>query len=954
VLDIFSGAMPTGALYYYVGCGTRTTIGTPVCLNGKGPHRITFCKPGNNNNEYRLRSLPRPAGPSDISVRDGCVGTLTVTGFDDSTVRWRSLTNSTAYNSFLSCASGCTTTTVTPTYPFPTYVDYIVSGRSANRCDTITVSDTVRVNFFSELEVSIIPDSPAVCYGTTTAVLTARPKGGYSPYSYLWSTGSTDSVITVGQGTFWVRLQDATNCPPVFDTVEVVSFTLPILAMAGNDTNICTGKSLPLNGMVQTASGGRWTGGTGTFAPDRNTLNAVYTPSAGEVSSGKVTLALLTTGNRTCPPNTDSITIHIRSYPGPLITGPVTVCERTGGHGYSTTFNSGSTYEWTVNGGVISSGQNTNAIVVNWDIAGSGDVNVTETNPYGCATTVNYNVSLRPRPAAVISGPVTVCKSTRQIYSVPAQRGSSYAWSVTNGIIIAGASTATTTVEWTTEGQGTISLKERNSLGCDSTVQITITIQPRPLPVITGPASVCSNKSPYTYEASGRDNSYAWGITGGRIIGGQGTALVAVEWFNAGKGNVTLKETNALGCDSIVSFEVTIQPKPVTSISGKTEVCQNQPGLTYSAVYEAGSTYQWTINGGYIANGAGTNNITVNWGKSGIGTVTLKLINYLGCDTTISLPVAIQARPMPVINGPANVCAGSVDVIYSVPVSPGSSYYWEIEGGNFKGNNITAQVSVDWFTEGIHTLRLKETNSLGCDTMTNVQVSVNPLPVPKIVGPEIVCENIILHKYSTTANTGSYYYWEVTGGAIMTGQGTSTIAIAWKEQNTGVIKVSEKNRFGCEKETVISVKIIDLSSEIVYDQYKICAPSPVRFGATPDSTILYFLWEFGDGGTSKDANPVHTYTREGSYTVRLISRNKWGCNDTALSTVTVYPGPQANFDFSYPPHGEKVFYILEDTTFFRNLSEGIKRYEWHFGDGTVDSVPDPTHMYTSPGTYEVK
>ena len=48
LFDIASGAVPPGALFYQIDCGPITPVGAPICLNGAGPHNLTFCKPGNN------------------------------------------------------------------------------------------------------------------------------------------------------------------------------------------------------------------------------------------------------------------------------------------------------------------------------------------------------------------------------------------------------------------------------------------------------------------------------------------------------------------------------------------------------------------------------------------------------------------------------------------------------------------------------------------------------------------------------------------------------------------------------------------------------------------------------------------------------------------------------------------------------------------------------------------
>ena len=113
-LEIISGALPA-SLTYQVGCGTIYQMGDPVCLSGVGPHRITFCKPGGNVNEYRITSIPKPSLSGSAIVSESCNGLLVVQGLDESTIAWQSAPFNTAYNSYLSCTSLCDSVTIAPT-----------------------------------------------------------------------------------------------------------------------------------------------------------------------------------------------------------------------------------------------------------------------------------------------------------------------------------------------------------------------------------------------------------------------------------------------------------------------------------------------------------------------------------------------------------------------------------------------------------------------------------------------------------------------------------------------------------------------------------------------------------------------------------------------------------------------------------------------------------------------
>ncbi|REJ99480.1 MAG: PKD domain-containing protein [Acidobacteria bacterium] len=107
-----------------------------------------------------------------------------------------------------------------------------------------------------------------------------------------------------------------------------------------------------------------------------------------------------------------------------------------------------------------------------------------------------------------------------------------------------------------------------------------------------------------------------------------------------------------------------------------------------------------------------------------------------------------------------------------------------------------------------------------------------------------------------------------------------------------------------------------------------------------------FAWDFGDGGTSALANPVHTYGAAGSYDVTLTATTAAG-SGSITKTVTVQGPPPPVADFSYSASGLSVAFIDQ------SLVEGAPAYLWEFGDGSTSSSFQPTHEYAEPGSYEV-
>ena len=110
-------------------------------------------------------------------------------------------------------------------------------------------------------------------------------------------------------------------CPAVSDAMTV-TFSPAATVNAGPDQSICAMATVTLAGSVGgTAASGTWSGGTGSYNPNANTLNAVYTPSAAERTAGSVTLTLTTNDPAgPCGAVSDNVVITIGA---PLTTAPI-------------------------------------------------------------------------------------------------------------------------------------------------------------------------------------------------------------------------------------------------------------------------------------------------------------------------------------------------------------------------------------------------------------------------------------------------------------------------------------------------------------------------------------------------------------------------------------------------------------------------------------------------------
>lgn len=128
-----------------------------------------------------------------------------------------------------------------------------------------------------------------------------------------------------------------------------------------------------------------------------------------------------------------------------------------------------------------------------------------------------------------------------------------------------------------------------------------------------------------------------------------------------------------------------------------------------------------------------------------------------------------------------------------------------------------------------------------------------------------------------------------------------------------------------------------------------CSPLTVSFSNLSIGASSW-SWDFGDGTTSTEQNPYHTYNDPGTYTVSLTAENQ-DYSDTKVeeSYITVYScgAPVAEFS-GQPRNGCSPLRVC-----FANLSQNATSWEWQFGDGTTSTEQNPCHTYRSPGTYTV-
>ncbi len=129
-----------------------------------------------------------------------------------------------------------------------------------------------------------------------------------------------------------------------------------------------------------------------------------------------------------------------------------------------------------------------------------------------------------------------------------------------------------------------------------------------------------------------------------------------------------------------------------------------------------------------------------------------------------------------------------------------------------------------------------------------------------------------------------------------------------------------------------------------------CNPSRITFTSTVSGSPVGYVWTFGNGSVSNSKNPVITYSRAGSFTVRLLVIYA-SSTSQVTKTINIHPAVTATIGVD-----RNFICTPGDINFTASASGASPTYEWNFEDGSaIQTTTDGniSHRYTDMGSYNV-
>jgi len=217
------------------------------------------------------------------------------------------------------------------------------------------------------------------------------------------------------------------------------------------------------------------------------------------------------------------------------------------------------------------------------------------------------------------------------------------------------------------------------------------------------------------------------------------------------------------------------------------------------------------------------------------------------------------------------------------------------------------------------------------------------------------CTPLIVRFTDLSTGNPTSWTWDLGNGTISFLQNPSVLYFT---PGKYTIKLVAKNATGAD--SVVKTDYIEVfakpSPAFSVSDTAGCYPLPVQFtdnSVSNQGSINSWLWDFGDGATSTEQNPSHTYTSARNFSVTLQIKNTNGCISTLIrpSLVKINTGVLAQFRNDNPQTCTAPVTIN-----FQNQSTGtgVVNYLWDFGDNTSSTLLNPSHTFSTQGSYTVK
>ncbi len=714
----------------------------------------------------------------------------------------------------------------------------------------------------------------------------------------------------------------------------------------------CAPHSVRFESHVQDAVSWKWDFGNGAFS-------TLEQPSVVYLQPGVYTVKLIT-WNAAGQTDTLVQSDFVSVYAVPLVDFQVNTasgCPQATAFSFTNLSQRADQWTWHFGDGTVSTDQHPTH---RYALPGTYTVKLIASNGEGCS-------AIKQQVGAVTVLPITssqfsvssslVCEPGLPLIFTASPGAAAYQWSFGDGTV---SSLAAPVHNYTAPGTYSVSLLTTHSSGCTDTtvVQAAVTVKNRRNPVIT--ASEYAGCAPVTVQFSSTPHpeyaAYQWDFGDGTVSAQASPGHI---YSQPGTFQPSLTVTTLAGCtySSALSQPVFIPPAPQVAFtaSGASGCAPYQ--VTFQNQSSGAVRYEWDYGNGVKDTTLHGSHTYVSGGHY---PMRLTAINAAGCSASVEQPI-IVSRPVAEFTSSATMGCGPLQVQFTgYATDPSSQYRWYFGDGATSSQANPVHV---YQTPGTYHVALVVSEANGCsDSIVKLNYITVVNPAMDFTTPPVVRGCAPFNVMLSDSTLGAIAWeWDLGDGTLSS---ASSVSHQYNEPGEYVVSLLLKIGGGCTQYYPEFRRYRIGRPEADWTADTSCTSIAVQYHDASVNATSWF-WQFGDGTTSTQQNPLHLFPFQGVYSTSLTVTDSLGCShtQTIINEVTLRlcaedPGVaipsfagSGVVNTSYLTLSGCVPY----TARFRNpLPAGYTLVSWDFGDGASSTQPDVSHTYSRAGWYDVR
>jgi PKD repeat protein len=767
--------------------------------------------------------------------------------------------------------------------------------------------------------------------------------------------------MPAGGYTVTLTITNADGCSDT--TVELVELSpAPPVAILVDDPVVCLGETILFNGEANNVVTWLWNFGDGNSASIQNPVHSYLV-----TGTFNVTLTIVTAQGCTNTA-TRQITVNAPPVAGFTTNSPVCFDSPVQFNNTSVSPNGNiQTWIWNFGDGTLETvvaPDNPN-VEHTYAFAGTYNVTLTVIDNAGCEDDLTRQVIVENGPEANFTYEGS-CFSNPFLFtdlSSPNGGPDLFSWDWDFGDPLSGTNNQSNLPNpshvFTEPGTYTVTLAVTNTIGCSSTIALDVVVEALPDIDFTFEEEPFCPGEQIQFTSIG-DNLTTWSWD----FGEGGTSIIANPTYiytEPGTYVVSLTATNTDGCQGTVSHTIVVEPAPNANFTSTSPSCEGAPiFFSNTSNSPTGFIEQWIWNFG-----DGSPEVVIDWPDNpdvehtyallGSYNASLTVVNSNGCSDT-------EVKEVQVIPGPVaafdfiGTCAESPVSFIDLSQENGGgaivAWHWDFgDPASGVDNESFLQNPTHSFTApGDYTVTLTITNANGCESFADTVVTISEaIQVEIQVDNQTACFGEPF-QFNGISDVAIYWLWDFGDGNTSTLQNPLH---TYTEIGTYTVVLTAEDENGCSNTDEVEITVYPQPEANFISTAPSCSNNEVEFtdiSISPNGLIVEWLWDFGDGNSSTQQNPVYSYEFAGSYEVTLLVTDIEGCSNETTQLIQISSEPLAQFVYEDDCASSPVLFTDLSST---NGGTDLQAWYWEFGDpqsgvNNTSTLQNPSHLFVGP------